>query len=550
MIHQRRARVPDTLRAAVSILAILALARLSAYGAALDSQQTAQNRQTIHIIIPNIDDDDGDGLPDFRADVHNGAVDNELLQVRVDADSVLPEGAVLRVEIPKPWERFLRILKLDPSDKMFRPIEDPLRLDVEDAARNGVELAIEASAFAGPGRSREIELGFRFETKRGDLISRKVVRCSVAPFVMSSCLDPVDAIHVVRRKLTERFVSDLKPVVEAAGARLLTFESVAPPEHDMWIQDATEIGFATDGERMMHVALHGNRGMKLDDLFAKSFLGKDSGVVHPGKFRGKSSEWIDWFGNLEVSPPLTARDRTYPHGRIYAGTQGVRAMHPEVVSFLEAQGVQAPVLWLDTSWLVIGHVDETVSWVPSDIGNAFRMLLPSPRLALEILRKAEKASPGCILNRGTRRDDSEKDEYCDTPVAAVLDDRTLMAGQEFVQKKIDDVRRTLQAELGIADADIIEIPVLFNSWPGRFAGRYGALTTNMVNSLLVGKTLIVPDPHGPLVEGTDVLLQAVKDSLEPLGCKVVAIDDFYPYHRYGGEVHCGTNATHHPSVSR
>lgn len=548
MIGQRKSLAFGTLRAA-TVLAMFAFTGLFASGALLDSQQTAQNRQTKCIVIPNIDDDDGDGLPDFRADVHNGAVDNELLQVHVDSDADLPEGAVLRAEIPKPWDRFLRIFKLDPSDKMFRPIEDPLRLDVEDAARNGVELAIETSAFAGPGRPREIELGFRFETKHGDLISRKVIRCSVAPFVMSSCLDPVDAVHVVRTKLTERFVSDLKPVVVAAGARLLAFENVAPPEHDIWIQDATEIGYATDGDRVMHVAFHGNRGMKLDDLFANAFLNKDHGVVHPGNFRGKSAEWIDWFGNLEVSPPLKARGRSYPRGRIYAGTQGVRAMHPEVIGFLEAQGVQAPVLWLDTSWLVIGHVDETVSWVPSDVGNAFRMLLPSPRLALEILRKAEKASPGCILNRGTRRDDSEKDEYCDTPVAAVLDDRTLMAGQEFVQKKIDGVRRTLQAELGIADADIIEIPVLFESWPGRFAGRYGALTTNMVNSLLVGKTLIVPNPHGPLVDGADVLLQAVKDRLEPLGCKVEAIDDFYPYHRYGGEVHCGTNATRHPPVT-
>jgi Protein-arginine deiminase (PAD) len=178
------------------------------------------------------------------------------------------------------------------------------------------------------------------------------------------------------------------------------------------------------------------------------------------------------------------------------------------------------------------------------------MVVPSPRLALDILRKAEKDAPGCLLNRGTKRPDSQKDEFCDAPVAEVLGDRALIADQEFVQKKIDGVRRTLQAGLGIADADIVEIPVLFDSWPGRFAGRYGALTTNMVNSLLVGKTFIVPDPHGPLVDGTDVLLQAVKDKLEPLGCKVAAIDDFYPYHRYGGEVHCGTNATRRPPVSR
>lgn len=501
-------------------------------------------------ILPNIDDDDADGTPDFEARTLRAAVEDDLLQILIEPDAALPEGAVLRAEVAKPWEKFIRIFKLDPSTNILRPVAHPMRLSSDEVARKGIKLGIESSAFAGSGRPRDFEIAFRFETKAGDPISRKIVTCSVAPFLMSSCLDPTDAVHVVRTRLTGGFVDNLKPLVETAGAQLMAFENAALPEHDIWIQDATEIGFATDGRSVMHVALHGNRGRELDDLFAKSFLGKDSGVVHPGNFRGKSAEWIDWFGNLEVSPPLKAGSRSYPNGRIYAGTQGVRAMHPDVVSFLEAQGVQAPVLWLDTSWLVIGHVDETVSWVPSDIGSPFRMLVPSPRLALEILRKAENDGPGCILNRGTKRADSEKDEFCDAPLAAVLGDRALMADQEFVQKKIDGVRRTLQAELGVADADIIEIPVLFNSWPGRYAGRYGALTTNMVNSLLVDKTFVVPDPHGPLVDGTDVLLQAVKNRLEPLGLKVVVIDDFYPYHRYGGEVHCGTNATRRPPATR
>jgi protein-arginine deiminase len=433
---------------------------------------------------------------------------------------------------------------------MFRPIRGRWPLKNDKAGRLDLELAIETCEFAGPGRSREIEISFRFETTSGNLILKRDASCSVAPFLLSCGLDPVEAVHVVRTKSSERFVSDLKPLVEAAGARLLAFENAAVPDHDVWIQDATEIGFVTDGEKTMSIALHGNRGRELDALFAKSFLGRDAAVVHPGRFRGRSAEWIDWFGNLEVSPPLEGRDRDYPRGRIYAGTQGARAMHPDVIGFLEGQGAQAPVLWLDTSWLVIGHVDEVVSWVPSDTGNSFRMLVPSPRLALDILRKAEKDAPGCLLNRGTKRPDSQKDEFCDAPVAEVLADRALIADQDLVQKKIDDVRRALQAELGVSDADIIEIPVLFNSWPGRYAGRFGALTTNMVNSLLVGKTFIVPDPHGPLVGGTDVLLQAVKDRLEPLGCRVAAIDNFYPYHRYGGEVHCGTNATRLPARPR
>ncbi len=549
MTSQQQSLESAVLKAVVSILIAGALIGLFASHVIIHGRQVP-DRERILTILPNVDDDDGDGMPDFKAAVLEAAVEDDLLQVLIEPDAALPQGAVLRAEVAKPWEKFIRIFKLDPSTNILRPIAHPLRLSSDEVARNGVKLAIESSAFAGSGRPRNFDIAFRFETKAGEPISRKIVTCSVAPFLMSSCLDPAEAVHAVRTKLTGDFVDNLKPLVETAGAQLLAFGNATLPEHDIWIQDATEIGFATDGRSVMHVALHGNRGRELDDLFAKSFLGKDSGVVHPGNFRGKSAEWIDWFGNLEVSPPLKAGGRSYPNGRIYAGTQGVRAMHPDVVSFLEAQGVQAPVLWLDTSWLVIGHVDETVSWVPSDIGSPFRMLVPSPRLALEILRKAENDGPGCILNRGTKRADSEKDEFCDAPLAAVLGDRALMADQEFVQKKIDGVRRTLQAELGVADADIIEIPVLFNSWPGRYAGRYGALTTNMVNSLLVDKTFVVPDPHGPLVDGTDVLLQAVKNRLEPLGLKVVVIDDFYPYHRYGGEVHCGTNATRRPPATR
>jgi protein-arginine deiminase len=550
MTHQRKAPGMNVLKWASTVLFLSALTGLFAREAVSDRPPHSQNRETKNIIIPNIDDDNGDGHPDFEAKLANGAVDDDLLQILVRPGAVLPEGAVLRAEVPQPWSRLVRIFKADSADKMFPPIQDPLRLDPADAGRNGVRLAVEAGAFAGPGRPAEFDIAFRFDTRDGVPISKETVRFVVAPFLMSSCLDPVDSVHVVRTKLTERFVSDLKPLVEAAGGQLLAFESAALPEHDIWFQDTTEIGCATEGERVMRVALHGNRGWELDDLFARAFLGKDSGVIHPGYYRGRSAEWIDWFGNLEVSPPLKIGGRVYPNGRVYAGRQKGRAMHPEVIGFLEAQGVQAPVLWLDTSWLVIGHVDETVSWVPSRLGNAYRMLVPSPRLALEILRKAEKDAPGCILNRGTRRDDTEKGDFVDVPVATALKDSALLAAQEFTQGKIDGVRRTLQAELGIADADIIEIPVLFGTSPWRFAGRYDALTTNMVNSLQVNDTLIVPDPHGPLVNGTDVLLQAVKDRLEPLGCKVVAVDDFSPYHRYGGEVHCGTNATRRPPLTR
>jgi protein-arginine deiminase len=499
------------------------------------------------IIIPNIDDDDRDGLVDYAAKIPNVMKDDDILRVRVKSDAALPEGAVARIDIARPWAERARAFVLSPSDGVLQPVNGIVALGRENSAQNGIVLAVEASDFADADRPAEIEITVRFETKDARPLSEKRLSLAVAPFSISCCLDPVDTVHVVGTKLTGRFVRDLAPLVRTAGAELRVFDDPALPDGDIWMQDAAEIGYATDGRRVMRVALHGNRGEKLDDLFARKFLGRDSGVIRKGAYRGKFAQWIDWFGNLEVSPPVKVQGREFPHGRIYAGTQGVRAMHPEVIRFLAAQDAQGPVLWLDTSWLVIGHVDETVSWVPSKDGSPYRMLLPSPRLAVEILRKAEKDAPGCLLNRGAKREPDKPGEY-ERPVAEALSDASLMAAQEFVQKKIDGVRRTLRDGLGISEADIIEIPVLFGSSLEKFAGRYDALTPNMVNSLLVGETLIVPDPHGPLVKGRDVLLQAVQERLEPIGCKVLAVDDFYPYHRWLGEVHCGTNATRRPPV--
>jgi len=508
-----------------------------------------QENLRANIIIPNVDDDNGDGIPDGIAADMIGAADEEMLQVRVKSRVVLPDGAVVRVAIAEPWTRFARAFIRESSSGGFQLIHGPVEVSSDEAKRNGVVIGIEANDFADAERPRALDLKVRFETKEGRLLHEGSFKFNVAPFLVSCCLDPVDSVHVVKTKITEQFVSELAPLVRAAGAELKIFDEPALPNHDMWMQDAVEIGYATDGERVMHVALHGNRGRKLDDLFAERFLGKDFGVIQKGNYRGKSAEWIDWFGNLEASPPVRVNGQEFRKGRIYVGTQGERSMHPDVIKFLEAQGAQSPVLWIDTSWLVIGHVDETVSWVPSKVGTPYRMLIPSPRLAVEILKKAEKDAPGGILNRGTKREGDKPGEY-ERPVAEALNDKDLMAAQEFVQKKLDAVRRALQDGLGVADDDIIEIPVLFNSSPKEFRGRYYAETTNMANCLLIGSDVIVPDPLGPMVNGKDVLLQAVKDRLEPLGCRVRAIDNFYPYHRYGGEVHCGTNSTRRPLVAR
>jgi protein-arginine deiminase len=308
-----------------------------------------------NIILPNVDDDNGDGVPDCLAVISNGTVDADILPVRIKPRFALPQGAVVRVEIADPWTRFARVFIRDTSQGVFQPLQGPVGISSDETAGSEITIGVEALDFADAGRPPLLNLNVFFETKEGRPLQKDDYEFTVAPILVSCCLDPANDIHVVKTNLTQSFVNDLGPAVRAAGAELRIFEDLALPASDIWIQDAAEIGWATDGERLMHVVLHGNRGRRLDDLFAKKFLGRDSGVVQKGDYQGKSAQWIDWFGNLEVSPPVKVKGREYRNGRIYAGTQGERSMHPAVIRFLEAQGGQSPVLWIDTSWLVIGH---------------------------------------------------------------------------------------------------------------------------------------------------------------------------------------------------
>ena len=94
----------------------------------------------------------------------------------------------------------------------------------------------------------------------------------------------------------------------------------------------------------------------------------------------KQSRWIDWYGNLEVTPPFTDRHgRRFPYGRMITGKQAELSMHRGVMKFIEAQAMQRPLIIVDVSWLMIGHVDEVVSFVPAKTRQGSRSSCPAPR---------------------------------------------------------------------------------------------------------------------------------------------------------------------------
>lgn len=59
--------------------------------------------------------------------------------------------------------------------------------------------------------------------------------------------------------------------------------------------------------------------------------------------------------------------------------------------------------------------------------------------------------------------------------------------------------------------------------------------------VLTPATYLAPKQWGPVVDGKDILAEAVTKAYAKGGMRVRYLDDWRTHHVMGGEVHCGTN---------
>lgn len=333
------------------------------------------------------------------------------------------------------------------------------------------------------------------------------------PVLLCSSLDPVEALFVVETPRTSAFVAALKRLVSVPVHAIAN-----DPAHpsDIWMQDTVE--FCVRGDKP--VALLGLRAKHNQSLICgpldqrvEAYLSEKLPSVECLKIGEPRAgcRWIDWYGNLEVSPPVPGS----AHGRILTGKQKERSFHPDVLGFLEKQKTQWPPVFIDVSWLTIGHVDEVVNFVPAPDRKGWRALLPCPETALKALEGLAETQPVFIGKRG------------ETTVGKL---RALAgnAEQRAIREALKATRAQLQKELGIEEADILPLPALFEDGL--------AVIPNPANSLVVGKQVFVPDPC------FTPLRRQLAIALSGLGLQTHFLDIWEPYHIAAGEVHCGTNA--------
>ena len=338
----------------------------------------------------------------------------------------------------------------------------------------------------------------------------------------------------------------LRELEEACKSLDVPLRVIPVDEHggDRWIQDEVEFGYSESPTHVLPVVCDSPRDRELRH-WAKLQVGPDFGHFQIGGSRPNS---LDSFGNLEVSPPVRVRGRDYPFGRIVFGGRAYgdygeanREMMPELRRFLYAQKVQSPVE-VYTDWLIVGHIDEIISFVPADNDKGFQLLYASPRKARAILDRLVQDGHGeAVMFEGLRRG-GPGGASAEVTVAELVSDGAFWEANDSFQSIMDLNRELLGMELELSEAEMIGIPVLF--WPTEGGGRTAAFFPDMVNHLVMGNVSIVPRPYGPKVDGEDAFEQAFRDALPHREARF--IDDWYSYHEQLGEVHCGTNARRLP----
>ncbi|MCA9681531.1 MAG: hypothetical protein KC457_05000 [Myxococcales bacterium] len=257
----------------------------------------------------------------------------------------------------------------------------------------------------------------------------------------------------------------------------------------------------------------------------------------------------DKFGNLEATLPLSAGGVDYPFGRIYYGDKDGHGPNQILQDFLDEQSLQAPIR-VDTTWLCIGHVDEFLSFIPDpDSARGFKFLITDTDAAWTIL---EAMDPNTALPRYDQ-------SHGYATVGSMLADQNLRAVNEDLQaNRLDAVREQLEAELDLSPEDIIRIPGLFervSQCPYSAAPlETAALIPGMLNLVVVNVPdeplrIFVSDPFMRSNVGDqsgDPFIAAFAEAV-PAAYEIHHVDDWYTYHVYTGEVHCGTNVARTPT---
>lgn len=512
------------------------------------------------IFLANVDDDEG-------ACPSSGQTDQQYAACKDSADDVVNGDADLedlaRIMV-RPWPEAyadaVGTISLSAQDRvrLFRKNEagtfelfDPgTTLGQADLAA-GVELAIEARDIV---RDASVWDGFVDVTltvtgtdPSGAPMpeTKDVVRMRAAPVLFRHHLDPAQTIYATSMNSTSStaFRNDLKAAMQAANLADPLYEYTA---QDQWTQDFFETAYmsmpAPGGKQhVVHVNFRSANytgNLRSAGRIVFRLRGQDiAGLVQYDPQHPDDMDTLNSFGNLETVPPYEHAGKKYPSGRVLRGSTPTYYPDKSFDRMIEGQGAQ-PLLYIDTEWLLVGHVDETVTFVKANSPRGWAMGVNDPALAKKMLEDEVAAGNGGVpMFVGMFWWGNQPAQVS---ISQVLNDPDVMNESASAAVEIAGQLDTLKSETGITDAELIRIPFLHQPAQGYSV----AYQPGTVNGIYLSDTVFgAPKPHGPSIGGQDIFEAQLADAFKPYGIDVRFIENWNLYHRNDGEVHCGSNTT-------
>ncbi|MBV7363539.1 hypothetical protein KRX54_03725 [Actinomycetaceae bacterium TAE3-ERU4] len=368
-----------------------------------------------------------------------------------------------------------------------------------------------------------------------------------------------------------KLAKEIADIAKENGVEPVSFD----PSQEKWVQDVFEPMYQSmpvpGGIRTMRVLLKSDqvRGVFEDPSFPDgkdttekegtykalySLRGPGTAVLNIGQ--AEKSYTLDSGGNIESLPPLPG----YPAGRVIIGKRTAENIPKDadeeepllpskaVRNFFEAQKVQKPI-YLDTSFLSVGHIDEFMTTVPANNRLGWKLVVASPKAGLDFVKGLQAKGHGSVPFISQRGGQATT---IDLALEGGHAERLNYNAERIIDKNIE----TLKKEAGIKDDEIVRVPVFYraeldddNPNGIDFNGDYYAadFIPNAVNGLVMNNgQFLAPKQWGPIIDGKDVFTEEVEKAFAKAGISLKYADTYRVLYVHGGEVHCGTNALRTP----
>lgn len=561
-------------------------------------------------VLPNVDDDSGrcaipaTKIAEFKTasvchdgadNVVNGAEDaKDLTLVTLPAIKDIDGKATATLSIPDKAKGKVRVFVKE-GDKWSAGLTLPAKLTAAQL-KAGVTFGVEATDVIRDAKVFDGKFSLDLKVDEGGKSSKASLELQVAKLTPFSTQKVEQVVTLSRKDSSDKEQVWPREEMKQSGSKVPLKTRTVNAGIGVWNQDHFEGMYASmvqNGKqqniRVLALAHYNIAGK--NEWYG--FRGKDVGVIALTGPGGDTS--LEATGNVEGIGAYTKDGKKHPAGRLIMGhTEKYKHGNMSQVqrSFFESNATQKPI-YLDTSFLSVGHVDEFIQVVPAKNERGWMFAVASPKAGVELLKKVNSAGKGDQSLITVPKDHRHTPE---TPakVKDAVKNADFLKANEIGQQRIDANVEILKKELGFNDGDFMKIPIVMKraskdgapkppkskgivegsksdaepfkedhtggdealedigkDKPGGDRDKTGKATLGVrnldfampdaVNALpLDDGRILVPQQFGPKLDGKDVFAEAIKAEHEKHGGKVTFVDTLHLY-TAAGEIHCGTN---------